>query len=100
MFAIFQTGGKQYKVQQGQAIYVEKLDLEVGSEVSFDEVIMVEGKIGTPFVKGAVVKAKVVKQGKQKKINIIKFKSKKHHLKRQGHRQPYTQLVIEAISVK
>lgn len=97
MFAIFQTGGKQYKVQQGQTIYVEKLDLEVGSSVSFDEVIMVEGKIGKPFVSGALVNAKVVKQGKQKKINIIKFKSKKHHMKRQGHRQPYTQLVIESI---
>lgn len=97
MFAIFQTGGKQYKVQQGEVIYVEKLDNEVGSLVSFDQVVMVEGKVGAPFVKGAVVTAKVTKQGKQKKINIIKFKSKKHHLKRQGHRQPYTQLVIESI---
>ena len=100
MFAIFQTGGKQYKVLQGKKIYVEKLDLEVGSKISFDQVIMVEGSVGTPFVKNAVVNATVIKQGKQKKINIIKFKSKKHHLKRQGHRQPYTQLVIDSISVK
>lgn len=100
MFAIFQTGGKQYKVQQGEKIYVEKLDLEVGSKIKFDEVIMVEGKIGTPFVKGAEVLASVVKNGKQRKINIIKFKSKKHHMKRQGHRQPYTQLVIDAINIK
>ncbi|AJQ45413.1 50S ribosomal protein L21 [Ureaplasma diversum] len=100
MFAIFQTGGKQYKVQQGEKIYVEKLDLEVGAKIKFDEVIMVEGKIGTPFVKGASIEASVVKNGKQRKIHIIKFKSKKHHMKRQGHRQPYTQLVIDAINVK
>ncbi|WP_303923172.1 50S ribosomal protein L21 [Ureaplasma parvum] len=100
MFAIFQTGGKQYKVQQGEKIYVEKLNLEIGSKVSFDQVIMVEGHVGTPFVKNALINATVIKQGKQKKISIIKFKSKKHHLKRQGHRQPYTQLVIDSISVK
>lgn len=100
MFAIFQTGGKQYKVQQGETIYVEKLDQEVGSVVSFDKVVMLNDKVGTPYVAGAVIKAKVLKQGKQKKINIIKFKSKKHHMKRQGHRQPYTQLVIESISAK
>lgn len=100
MFAIFQTGGKQYKVQQGETIYVEKLDQEVGTVISFDKIIMLNDKIGTPYVSGATVKAKVLKQGKQKKINIIKFKSKKHHMKRQGHRQPYTQLVIESISAK
>lgn len=98
MFAIFETGGKQYKVQQGENIFVEKLESKVGENVVFNEILMVGSKIGTPFVQGATVKAKVVKHGKQKKIRIIKFKSKKHHMKRQGHRQPYTQLVIESIS--
>lgn len=97
MFAIFQTGGKQYKVQQGENIYVEKLDKKPGEVVVFNEIMMVDSKIGNPYVSGASVSAKVVKHGKQKKIRIIKFKSKKHHLKRQGHRQPYTQLVIESI---
>lgn len=97
MFAIFQTGGKQYKVQQGENIYVEKLDKKPGEIIEFNEIMMVGQKIGNPFVSGASVSAKVVKHGKGKKIRIIKFKSKKHHLKRQGHRQPYTQLVIESI---
>ncbi|WP_031488935.1 50S ribosomal protein L21 [Ureaplasma canigenitalium] len=97
MFAIFQTGGKQYKVQEQDVIYVEKLDYNVGEQVEFSEVLMVGNKIGMPFVKNAKVIATVEKQGKQKKINIIKFKSKKHHLKRQGHRQPYTKLVIASI---
>lgn len=97
MFAIFQTGGKQYKVQQGENIYVEKLDVEPGKTITFDEIMMVNDKIGTPFVTGANVVAKVVKHGRGEKIRIIKFKSKKHHMKRQGHRQPYTQLVIESI---
>ena len=97
MFAIFQTGGKQYKVQQGESIYVEKLDNKPGESITFNEVMMVDSKIGTPFVQGASVTAKVVKHGKGPKIRIIKFKSKKHHLKRQGHRQPYTQLLIESI---
>ncbi len=97
MFAIFQTGGKQYKVQQGESIYVEKLDNKPGESITFNEIMMVDSKIGTPFVQGASVTAKVVKHGKGPKIRIIKFKSKKHHLKRQGHRQPYTQLLIESI---
>lgn len=97
MFAIFQTGGKQYKVQQGESIYVEKLDNKPGESITFNEIMMVDSKIGTPFVQGASITAKVVKHGKGPKIRIIKFKSKKHHLKRQGHRQPYTQLLIESI---
>lgn len=99
MFAIFQTGGKQYKVQQGENIFVEKLDNNPGDKITFNEIMMVDSKIGTPYVKGASVVAKVVKHGKGPKIRIIKFKSKKHHLKRQGHRQPYTQLVIESINI-
>ncbi|MGL4950700.1 MAG: 50S ribosomal protein L21 [Mycoplasma sp.] len=97
MFAIFQTGGKQYKVQQGENIYVEKLDIEPGKKITFNEIMMVDSKIGTPFVEGANVVATVVKHGKGEKIKIIKFKSKKHHMKRQGHRQPYTKLVIDSI---
>ncbi|MGL4948038.1 MAG: 50S ribosomal protein L21 [Mycoplasma sp.] len=97
MFAIFQTGGKQYKVQQGENIYVEKLDIEPGQKITFDQIMMVDSKIGTPYVDGANVVATVVKHGKGEKIKIIKFKSKKHHMKRQGHRQPYTQLLIESI---
>lgn len=97
MFAVFQTGGKQYKVQQGDVIYVEKLNYPEGSELAFREVLMVDGKIGAPFLESAKVVAKIEKHGKQKKIEIIKFKSKKHHLKRQGHRQPYTKLIIQRI---
>ncbi len=97
MFAIFETGGKQYKVQQGENIYVEKLEQKPGELITFKDVLMVDSKVGTPFVSGALVIAKVVKHGKGKKIRIIKFKSKKHHMKRQGHRQPYTQLIIESI---
>lgn len=97
MFAVMQTGGKQYKVSVGDTIYVEKLDLEVGKEIKFDQVLMTANKIGNPFVSGAVVAAIIEKQGKQKKIRVIKFKSKKHYYKRQGHRQPYTKLTIKAI---
>lgn len=97
MFAVMQTGGKQYKVSVGDTIYVEKLDLEVGKEIKFDQVLMTANKIGNPFVYGAVVTAIIEKQGKQKKIRVIKFKSKKHYYKRQGHRQPYTKLTIKAI---
>lgn len=98
MFAIFQTGGKQYKVQQGDLIFVEKIDSQVDDIIEFKEILMVDSKIGSPFVKGAIVKTKIVKHGKNKKIKIIKFQSKKHHMKRQGHRQPYTQLLVETIT--
>lgn len=97
MFAIFETGGKQYKVSVGDVIYVEKLDVAVGKEIKFDKVLMTSNKIGSPQVNGALVTATVEKQGKQKKIRIIKFKSKKHYYKRQGHRQPYTKLLIKDI---
>ncbi|MCV3753947.1 50S ribosomal protein L21 [Ureaplasma zalophigenitalium] len=98
MFAIIQTGAKQYKVQQGDIIYVEKLDAEVNASIKLDQVVMLENQIGNPYVQNAYVTATVLKHGKQKKINIIKHQSKKHHMKRQGHRQPYTQLKIEAIN--
>ena len=98
MKAIFVTGGKQYIVEEGQEIYVEKLNNEVDSEVVFDEVLYVDGKVGTPTVKGAKVVAKVLKQGKQKKILVFKYKPKKKYRKTQGHRQPYTKIVIKSIS--
>lgn len=98
MFAIFQVGGKQYKVQEGDFIYVEKMEANEGEDITFSNLIMVNDKVGKPFVANASLVAKVEKHGKQKKINIIKFKSKKHHLKRQGHRQPYTKLLITKIN--
>ena len=98
MYAIIETGGKQIRVEAGQKIYVEKLDNEVESEVVFDEVLYVDGKVGTPTVKGAKVVAKVLKHGKQKKILVFKYKPKKKYRKTQGHRQPYTKILIKSIS--
>lgn len=97
MFAVMQTGGKQYKVSVGDVIYVEKLNAEIGKEIQFDQILMTSNKIGNPLVQGAIVVAIVEKQGKNKKIKVIKFKSKKHHYKRQGHRQLYTKLTIKSI---
>ena len=97
MKAIFVTGGKQYMVEEGQELYVEKLDQDVDSEVVFDEVLYVDGKVGTPTVKGAKVVAKVLKQGKGKKILVFKYKPKKKYRKTQGHRQPYTKILIKSI---
>ena len=97
MKAIFVTGGKQYIVEEGQELYVEKLDQEEGSEVVFDEVLYVDGKVGTPTVKGAKVVAKVLKQGKGKKILVFKYKPKKKYRRTQGHRQPYTKILIKSI---
>ena len=97
MKAIFVTGGKQYYVSEGDVLYVEKLDAEAGKEVEFDEVLMVDGKVGTPTVKGAKVVCKVEKHGKQKKIIVFKYNPKKKYRKTQGHRQPYTKLVVSKI---
>ena len=98
MKAIFVTGGKQYMVEEGQELYIEKLDNEVESEVVFDEVLYVDGKVGTPTAKGAKVVAKVLKHGKQKKILVFKYKPKKKYRKTQGHRQPYTKILIKSIT--
>lgn len=98
MKAIFVTGGKQYLVTEGDVIYVEKLDNEADSDVTFNEVLMVDDKIGTPTVKGAKVVCHVEKQGKQKKIVISKFIQKNKFRKKQGHRQPYTKLTVKSIS--
>lgn len=100
MKAIFVTGGKQYYVQEGDVIYVEKLDKEAGSDVEFTDVLMVDGKVGEPTVKGAKVVATVEKHGKQKKIVVFKYKPKKKYRLKQGHRQPYTKLTIKKIEVK
>ncbi len=101
MYAIIETGGKQVKVQEGQEIYIEKLDAEVGETVSFDNVLMVGGdavKVGSPFVEGATVTAKVEKVGRAKKMLVYKYKAKKNYRRKQGHRQPYTKVVIEKIN--
>ena len=101
MYAIIVTGGQQYKVEAGQAIYVEKLAAAAGEKVSFDKVIMVGGddvKIGKPFVDGATVDGTVEKQGKEKKVVTFKYKPKKHTHTKKGHRQPYTKVMIDAIN--
>lgn len=101
MYAIIETGGKQIKVEEGQAIYIEKIDAEAGETVTFDQVLMVGGdnvKVGSPTVDGATVTAKVEKQGRAKKIIVFKYKSKKNYKRKQGHRQPYTKVVIEKIN--
>ncbi len=102
MYAVVATGGKQYKVSEGDVIYVEKLDAEVDSTVELDKVLVVgkddEGVvIGKPVVEGAKVSAKVLAQGKAKKVIVFKYKAKKDYRKKQGHRQPYTKLQIEKI---
>ncbi|KUP05861.1 50S ribosomal protein L21 [Bacillus coahuilensis m2-6] len=101
MYAIIETGGKQIRVEAGQEIYIEKLNAEAGETVTFDKVLFVGGedvKVGTPVVEGATVTAKVEKQGRQKKITVFKYKPKKNYRKKQGHRQPYTKVVIEKIN--
>jgi large subunit ribosomal protein L21 len=100
MFAIFVTGGKQYKVAEGDVIFVEKLGLEEGENVTFDKVLCVNGEtlsLGTPYVEGATVVANVLKNGKSKKIDVIKYKAKKNEKKKIGHRQDYTKIQIEKI---
>ncbi|WP_025998349.1 50S ribosomal protein L21 [Streptococcus mutans] len=100
-YAIIKTGGKQVKVEVDQAIYVEKLDVEAGAEVNFDQVVLVGGDktvVGTPIVQGATVVGTVEKQGKQKKVVTYKYKPKKGSHRKQGHRQPYTKVVIKAIN--
>lgn len=101
MFAVIQTGGKQYRVQEGDVIYVEKLNAEIEASVKFDVLMYGEGdsvKIGTPVVEGASVEGKVLAQDKSKKIVVFKYKSKKNYRKTTGHRQPYTKVEIQKIS--
>ncbi len=104
MYAVIETGGKQYKVQEGDKLKIEKLALEAGSKVEFDKVLAVgEGEnieVGTPSVSGAKVQAEVVTEGRGPKIKILKFRRRKHSMKRQGHRQDYTEVVIKSIKTK
>lgn len=97
MKAVIKTGGKQYYVEEGTVLYVEKLDAEANSKVTFDEVLMVNGSFGTPTVKGAKVEAKVLKHGKAKKIKVYKYKQKKSYHRTHGHRQPYTKVEITKV---
>ena len=102
MYAIIETGGKQYKVQAGDVVYVEKLEVEADSEVVLDKVIALGGedgiKVGAPYVNGATVTAKAIKNGKAKKIVVMTYKPKKNETRKLGHRQPYTKLEITAIN--
>ena len=101
MYAVIETGGKQFRVEEGNVLYVEKLDANVGDSVTIDKVFLVEKdgvvKVGAPVVDGAKTVLKVVEHGKGEKIIVFKFKSKKNYRKKQGHRQPYTKVVVEAI---
>ncbi len=98
MKAVIATGGKQYLVESGSVIYVEKLNGNVGDKVTFDEVLMLDGKIGNPTIKGAKVLGEIVKHGKGEKIKIFKYKPNTTSTrKKQGHRQPYTKVEIKSI---
>ncbi|MDE6833202.1 MAG: 50S ribosomal protein L21 [Ruminococcus sp.] len=101
MYAVIETGGKQYQVNEGDVIFIEKLAVNADDTVTFDKVSVVGAedgiKVGTPYVEGATVEAKVIKNGKAKKITVFTYKPKKGEKKKRGHRQPYTQVKIEAI---
>ena len=97
MKAIFETGGKQYYVAVGDVIYVEKLDAKEGSDITFDKVLFANGVAGNPYVANASVVCTVEKHGKNKKIKVFKYRPKKKYRKTQGHRQPYTKLVVKKI---
>lgn len=102
MYAIIKTGGKQYRVAEGQILKVEKLAAEQGNNIDFDQVLMLvngdEVQIGSPYLNHAKVTAEVVDHGRGEKINILKFKRRKHHMKRAGHRQDYTKVKIVSIT--
>lgn len=102
MYAIFKTGGKQYKVQEGDIIYIEKLFADEGDTVEFDEVLMVSKDdgmlVGNPTVADATITGKLEKHGKGKKIVVFKYKAKKNYSRKKGHRQPFSKVVIEKIN--
>lgn len=103
MFAVIETGGKQYKVKPGQRLRVETLKGEAGDSVAFDKVLLVAAgendvQVGAPYLTGKVVNATIAGHGRGEKIKIIKFRRRKHHMKRMGHRQNYTEVVIDAIA--
>lgn len=97
MKAVIETGGKQYYVEEGTVLYIEKLDAEAGDTITFDKVLMVNGVVGRPYLSNVVVTAEVEKHGKNKKIIIFKYKAKKKYRRKQGHRQPYTKVIIKSI---
>lgn len=101
MYAVIVSGGKQHRVREGETLKLEKIETETGGKVEFDRVLLVadgdDVKVGTPEVSGAKVSAEVVSHGRHKKVNIIKFKRRKHHMKRMGHRQWYTEVKITGI---
>lgn len=102
MYAIIVTGGKQYKVANGDVVFIEKLDAEENAEITFDQVLAVASDdgitTGAPFVEGATVSAKVLKNGKAKKVTVFTYKSKKNEKRKKGHRQPYTKVEITAVN--
>jgi large subunit ribosomal protein L21 len=102
MYAVIFSGGKQYRVIEGQTLKLEKLDVEVGSSVDFDQILMIGNgddiKIGKPYLKGGKVSAEVIGQGRRDKIHIIKFRRRKHHQKQMGHRQYFTEVKITGIA--
>jgi large subunit ribosomal protein L21 len=102
MYAVIQTGGKQYRVEEGESLKIEKLEAGTGDVVEFDKVLMLQTgdtvKVGQPFIEGSKVTATVTSHGRHKKIKIIKFKRRKHHMKQMGHRQYFTEVQITGIS--
>ena len=103
MYAVVKSGGKQYRVKQGQTVKLEKMDVEIGSTVKLDKVLMIASdtgdiEMGTPLLENAVVEAQVVSQGRHKKVKIIKFRRRKHHMKQMGHRQYFTEVEITKIA--
>lgn len=102
MYALIQTGGKQFKVSEGTMLKVEKLAGEKGDTLVFDQVLMIAGddgeaKIGSPILDGAKVTAEIIEQGKNKKVVVYKYKKRKNYRKKQGHRQPYTKVIVKSI---
>ncbi len=104
MYAIIETGGKQYRAEEGKTIRVEKLPSEKGETVKFDRILMLvngeETKVGNPYLEGSEVEGRVTRNGRAKKITVFKFKRKKNYRRKQGHRQPYTDVLISKISAK